>query len=64
VEGDVDGLAGAEEAGAEGDFDLEVGELRPELARLSPASPRERGRMGRVAADHVRDVGDGLGMPG
>jgi hypothetical protein len=49
VQGDVDGLPGAEQAGADREIDVEVGELRAEGARLangtgSPArQPRDPG---------------------
>jgi len=41
-QGEVGCLPRSQEAGAEGDVDLEVGELRPEPVRLYASSTRER----------------------
>ena len=64
VQGDADRFLGALEAGADGEIDMHVGELRAEGARLRPPRFGQRDRAGGVAAERVCGVGRRLCVPG
>ena len=63
VQGDVDRFPGAQEAGADGEIDGHVGELRAEGARLRSSSFSQRDGASRVTAEHVRGVRRRLCVP-
>ena len=64
VQGDVDGLLGAQQASADGEVDVHIGELNTEDARFRLPSRGQRDRARRVAAEHVLGVRRRLGVPG
>jgi hypothetical protein len=64
VQGEVDGLPGAEQAGADREIDVEAGELRAEGASLRAPSRGQRDRLGRGGAENVGGVRRGFSVPG